>query len=255
MSGIFKGDSIYNNGGGGGGGSLKNGGTLPESVSGVITIENNTIYEYTNLANDSLTFVFENQEDVYNAVIEVTTNVNSDIYVGYLDENGLVRPISVIGPTSITANGTYKVTVLGDSYVVENVTVSNDDPIAIRVIDTLYPCKQYGNFVIVGPVSGGEHGIYWGREKLRDYELPKFRAAGFDLPTDSQWNQYKLNPSIGLLGYYDNNDRRIEDYGVNCWIWRNNLGMNDAWIYDGNSWRGTFPASWSQCILLLAKTI
>lgn len=253
MSGIFKGDSIYNNGGGGGG-SLKNGGTLPESVSGVITIENNTIYEYTNLANDSLTFVFEKEENVYNAVIEVTTNVNSDIYVGYLDKNGLVRPISVIGPTSITANGTYKVTVLGDSYVVENVNVSSNDPIAIRVIDTLYPCEQYGDFVIVGPINGGDHGIYWGRSKLYD-ELPKFRASGFDLPKDSQWTQYKTNPSIGLLGRYNNNDKQIEYYGSQSWIWYSSSGSNDAYIYNGNTWVKTTPAYYAQCILLLAKTI
>lgn len=249
-------ETIYNYGGGG---YLKYGGELPESASGLVPIENNNLYEYTNLSSNSLTFIFPKKEDVLNAVIEVTTNVNSNIYVGYLNDNGLVIPISVIGSTSINANNQYKVIIVGNSYIIENVNVANNDPIAAIVDGNLYPCKKYGSFIIVGPVGGGNNGangIYWNINYFRGPNgLGKFRTEGYDMPTNSQWTTYQQDPTINLLGYYNSNTQSVVGYGSNVWIWGKATGIIEAFIYNGNTWSITQPSSNEQCVLLLAKSI
>lgn len=249
-------ETIYNYGGGA---YLKYGGQLPESASGLISIENNNLYEYTNLSSNSLTFIFDKKEDVFNAVIEVTTNVNSNIYVGYLNDNGLVIPIPVIGSTSINANNQYKVIIVGNSYIIENVNVAKNDPIAAIVDGKLYPCKKYGSFIIVGPVGGGNNGangIYWNIDYYRGPNgLGKFRTEGYDMPTNSQWTTYQQDPTIALLGRYYTTSQSVEGYGSNVWIWRNSTGIIESWIYDGNSWSVAQPSFREQCVLLLAKSI
>lgn len=248
--------TIYNFGGGG---YLKYGGELPESASGLVSIENNKLYEYTNLSSNTLTFIFDKKDDVFNAVIEVTTNVNSDIYVGYLNDNGLVIPISVIGSTNVNANNQYKVIIVGNSYIIENVNVANSDPIAAIVDGNLYPCKKYGSFIIVGPVGGGNNGpngIYWDIDYFRGSNgLGKFRNEGYDIPTASQWTTYQTDPTISLLGRYYTPSQSIDGFGSNVWIWRNSSGLIEAWIYDGNTWVVAQPSYRDQCVLLLAKTI
>lgn len=248
-------NSVYNIGGDG----LKYGGQLPGIASGLVSIENNKLYEYTNLSSNSLTFIFSKKEDVLNAVIEVTTSVNGDIYVGYLNNNGLVMPISVIGSTNVTANNQYKVIILGNSYIIENVNAANSDPIAAVVDGNLYPCKKYGSFIIVGPVGGGNNGpngIYWNIDYFRGSNgLGKFRTEGYDIPTASQWTTYKNDPTIALLGRYSITSQSVEGYGSNVWIWKTATGIIEAYIYDGNTWSITQPSYRDQCVLLLAKSI
>lgn len=255
MSSVFKGDSIYKSGGSGG---FANGGQLPSSPSGIVEIKNNTIYEYNNTNNNDLTFVFSKKEDVFNSVIELTTSVNGTVYVGYIDSQGLVIPLSVIGSTSVSANNSYKINIVGDSYAIENVSTVNNDPIAATVLGSLYPCTKYSNFIIVGPIGGGNNGpggIYWNEYNIRANFLNKFRAEGYDVPTTSQWNEYKLNPTIDLLGYYNNSSKTVENYGTSVLIWRSLSGVIDAFIYNGNTWLVTQPPYYEQGVLLLAKTV
>lgn len=255
MSSVFKGDSIYKSGGSGG---FANGGQLPSSSSGIVEIKNNTIYEYNNTNNNDLTFVFSKKEDVFNSVIELTTSVNGNVYVGYVDSQGFVIPLSVIGSTSVSANNSYKINIVGDSYAIESVSVVNNDPIAATVLGNLYPCTKYSNFIIVGPIGGGNNGpggIYWDEYNIRANWLNKFRAEGYDVPTTSQWDEYKLNPTIDLLGHYDIRDSSVKGYGSNVQIWRQLSGIIDAFIYNGNTWTVTQPAYYDQGILLLAKTV
>lgn len=252
MSSIFKGDSIYKSGGGSGG--FSNGGQLPSSSTGIVEIENNTIYEYNNTNNNDLTFVFSKKEDVFNSVIELTTSVNGTVYVGYVDSQGFVIPLSVIGSTSVSANNSYKINIVGDSYAIESVSVVNNDPIAATVLGNLYPCTKYSNFIIVGPIGGGDNGIYWNKNNIILNWLSKFISEGYKMPTTSQWAEYKLNPTINLLGYYDSDSHIIRDYGSNVWIWKNMSGIIEAYTYNGNDWGVTQPNR-EQCILLLAKTV
>jgi hypothetical protein len=254
MSSVFKGDSIYKSGGSGG---FANGGQLPSSPSGIVEIKNNTIYEYNNTNNNDLTFVFSKKEDVFNSVIELTTSVNGNVYVGYIDIQGFVIPLSVIGTTSVSANNSYKINIVGDSYAIENVSVVNNDPIAATVLGNLYPCKKYSNFIVVGPIGGGNNGtggIYWNEYNIRANWLKKFRAEGYDIPTTSQWEEYKLNPDIKLLGYYDTDLNVVRGYGGQVWIWQSMSGVIQAYIYNGNTWSITQPYR-EQCVLLLAKTV
>jgi hypothetical protein len=255
MSSIFKGDSIYKSGGSGG---FADGGQLPSSSSGIVEIKNNTIYEYNNTNNNDLTFVFSKKEDVFNSVIELTTSVNGTVYVGYINSHGLVIPLSVIGSTSISANNSYKINIVGDSYSIESVSVVNNDPIAATVLGNLYPCTKYSNFIVVGPIGGGNNGpggIYWDQYNIRSNWLSKFMAEGYNVLTVSQWGEYKLNPKIDLLGYYNNRDHIIDGYGSYVYIWRSLSGIIDAYIYNGNDWSVTQPANYNQCVLLLAKTL
>lgn len=116
MSGIFKGDSIYKNGGGGGG--YKDGGQLVDGD--FIEVQNNTISTYDNESRDPINFYFDVKDgDVINSIIEVTTSINSTVNV-YVLKNGIYYLLGNIGGNTIAADNSYKITIIGNSFEIEN---------------------------------------------------------------------------------------------------------------------------------------
>jgi uncharacterized protein (TIGR02145 family) len=118
MSGIFKGDSIYKSGGGGGG--YSDGGQLVDGD--FIEVKNNTVSTYDNTARDPINFYFEVKEgEILNSVIELTTVINSTVYV-YVVKGGFYFLLGNAGGNTVTADEDYKINITGDSYSIEQVS-------------------------------------------------------------------------------------------------------------------------------------
>lgn len=141
MSGIFKGDSIYKSGGGGGG--FKDGGQLVDGD--FIKVENNTISSYDNASRDPVNFYFEVKDgEVINSVIELTTQINATINV-YVVVNGLFIPLNNVGGNSVNAGDEYDLTVVGNTYTLEQVTKSQGIPGAAIFDGKIYRLVKIGN--------------------------------------------------------------------------------------------------------------
>ena len=123
--GVLNGDSIYNNGNGGGGGYADGG----QIVDGdFMKIENNAVSTYDNVNRNTLNFYLEIGEgEVLNAVVELTTAVNSTVKV-YVFRNGLYYLLENISGDTVEAGNEYKVIILGNSYDVEKISSVSDGP-------------------------------------------------------------------------------------------------------------------------------
>ena len=124
--GVFNGDSIYNEGGSGGGGGYKDGGQILDGD--FMKIENNAVSTYENVNRNTLNFYLEPGEgEVLNAVVELTTAVNSTVNV-YAFKNGLFYLLGSSGTNTVTAGNEYKINILGNSYDVENISSVSEGP-------------------------------------------------------------------------------------------------------------------------------
>jgi len=140
MSGILKGDSIYKSGGGGG---YKDGGQLVDGD--FIKVENNTISSYDNVSRDPVNFYFEVKDgEVLNSVVELTTAVNATINV-YVVRNGFYYLLGNVGGNTVNAGDDYKVNITGDSYSVEQVTTTGNDPEFIDISGKPVKVVKIGN--------------------------------------------------------------------------------------------------------------
>lgn len=141
MSGIFNGDSIYTIGGGGG---YKDGGALVDAD--FIEVANNTVSTYQNDNRNELNFYFDVKPgEPLNSVIEVTNENNATVYVYITNQYGELIQIGYIGTNTINAGDVYNITIIGNSFIIENVTEPSSDPGAVIIDDYLYGCKKVGN--------------------------------------------------------------------------------------------------------------
>jgi uncharacterized protein (TIGR02145 family) len=202
MSGIFKGDSIYKSGGGGGG--FKDGGQLVDGD--FIAVNNNTISTYDNETRDPVNFYFDVKPgEVVNSVIEFTTQVNATINVYVVNSAGELVPIGNIGGNTATAGESYNITVVGNSFMLENVVepIAPDEPAAIIIDGSMYETKKLGNRIwtmdgIGINLSDSRQNTY-NRPNNRFYkwgsvaELNNMLSGGWRVANENDWNDLRLN--------------------------------------------------------------
>lgn len=175
---IYKGPSIYKFGGGGG---FKNGGQLVDGD--FIKVENNTISSYDNVSRDPLNFLLEVKDgEVLNSVVELTTAVNATVNV-YVVKNGFYYLLGNVGGNTVNAGEQYNLNVVGDSFALDQVTVTNTDPEYIELENSLYKLKKVGS-------------IYWALEDWRG---------------GSQFNRLSHDSAYGLHYYYKQTDYQAID--------------------------------------------
>lgn len=138
---IFNGDSIYNNGGGSGGGAYSDGGALVDGD--LIQVTNNTISTYENTSRNEINYYFEVEEnEVINAVIELTNQVNATINV-YVLNNGIYTPLGNVGGNTVNAGEEYNVNITGDSFSISQ--VAKPSTFYINAFGILTPAVKIGN--------------------------------------------------------------------------------------------------------------
>lgn len=207
MSGIFKGDSIYNNGGGGSG--YKDGGELIDGD--FIKVENNTISSYDNVSRDPINFYFEYEDgDILNAVINLNTAVNSTIKI-YVLKNGFYYPLSVNGSDTVSAGNEYQINIDIATYSICQIHQNNIAPSYALINGLVIPCylsyAQTRLFTAQIGGSGNSYGPYY----YNGTQARKFKnnaGNGWKLiHTNGQEYQDFVHSSIPLmnLGYYDKN--------------------------------------------------
>lgn len=143
---IYKGPSIYKFGGGSGGGGYNDGGQLVDGD--LIKIENNTISSYDNLSRDPVNFYLDLKDgEIANAVVELTTVVNSTINV-YVVKNGFYYLLGNVGGNTVTSGEDYNINIVGDSFSIEKINVSNN----IEYVDLggsygVFPCVKVNSLL------------------------------------------------------------------------------------------------------------
>lgn len=139
---IYNGPSIYKFGGGGGGG-YSDGGQLIDGD--FIKVENNTISSYNNVSRDPVNFYLELKDgEMANAVVELTTAVNSTINV-YVLKNGLYYLLGNVGGNTVNAGEQYNLNIVGNSYALEKITSSGNDPKLAYINGKIYGLKKIGS--------------------------------------------------------------------------------------------------------------
>ena len=187
---IFKGDSIYKSGGGSGGG-YSDGGALVDAD--FIEVTNNSISTYDNTSRDPVNFYFEVSDgEMINSVIELTTAVNSTVNV-YVLKNGIYYLLGNIGGNTLTANNSYTINVIGNSFEIDNVSGA----LVPSYIDVGgYSVKLYklqGNKYITGYFDGRKN---W--SGARNYVV----GLGYSLPAQTDY-KYAIDNGINIdLNYW-----------------------------------------------------
>ena len=197
MSGIFKGDSIYKSGGGGGG--YKDGGQLIDGE--FIKVENNTVSSYENVSRDPVNFYFDVKDgEILNSSIEFTTQVNTTVNVYYIGAGGVLIPVGYVGSNTANAGDSYNITIMGKSFIIENVTAPAVDPDNILVLNEMdgiiYQCKKV-------------LGKYWATtdyKKYCNFSLVNTIKSPWRVPTRADFQELKDNFNIEALaevGYWN----------------------------------------------------
>lgn len=142
---IYNGPSIYNQGGGGGGGGgYHDGGQIVDAD--FMKVENNAVSSYDNTSRDPINFYFEPADgEILNAIVELTTAVNSTVNV-YVLRNGFYYLLGNVGGDTVTAGNDYKVNITGDSYAIEQVS-GGLTPEYISLNGNLYGIMQVGSLL------------------------------------------------------------------------------------------------------------
>lgn len=199
---IFKGDSIYKIGGGGGGG-YHDGGQIVDGE--FMKVENNAVSSYDNTSRDPINFYFEPAEDeIINAVVELTTAVNSTVNV-YVLRNGFYYLLGNVGGDTVTAGNDYKVNITGDSYAIEQVTGGGNDPEFVNINGVTYPLlKNNGILWTCKDLEGVFSGVDYRVNNGRYYYEPK------DIIVDG-WRLPKQNEILNLYQSYSVPDLKAVD--------------------------------------------
>lgn len=209
MSGIFKGDSIYNNGGGGGG--YKDGGQLVDGE--FIEVKNNTVSSYDNVTRDPINFYFYVKEgEVFNSVIELKTEINSTVYV-YVVKNGIYYLLGNVGGDTVTAGENYNININGDSYVIDH--VSGDlEPAYIDIVDGIYGITKIGN-------------LYWTTKNL-ELDLAPYGVIGnrFVKKNGTYW--YATKEHIGEVYLCNFINSIIEDTGFRIPFYEDTINLQNS---------------------------
>ena len=230
MSGIFKGDSIYKNGGGGGG--FKDGGALVDGD--FIAVNNNTISTYDNESRDPVNFYFDVKPgEVINSVIEFTTQVNATVNVYVVNSYGELVPIGNIGGNTVTAGESYNITVVGNSFMLENVVepITPDEPAAIIIDGTMYGCKKAGNLIwstsclgIITPNSIANSLGIAGNRMYPSSDLSliqnNYLSGGWRIPDGNDWADLRDNSG------YSVQELQSSSGWISGWNGNNNSGLD-----------------------------
>lgn len=246
MSGIFKGDSIYKSGGGGGG--YKDGGKLVDGD--FIKVENNTVSSYDNVSRDPVNFYFEvNDGEILNSVVELTTAVNSTVYV-YVVKNGIYYLLGNVGGNTVNAGDDYKINVTGDSYSIEQVSGGLVPELA-EILGTVYPISKMGstlwlkqNFsgVITGVDYKNENGTFY--YKSNSETIKNLDIDGWHVPRYSDY-QY-------LQDHYTANQLKRPGTGYSSWDSRA-VGNAEITFYPYGIYNPTFQLLGQMCGQLCIK--
>lgn len=213
---INNGVSIYNFGGGGGG--YKDGGQLVDGD--FIYVKNNTVSYYDNVSRDPVNFYFDvKQGEIINSVIEFNTQVNSTVNIYVVNSYGELVPIGNIGGNNVTAGESYKITVIDNSFIIENVVapITPDEPAAIIIDGKMYGCKKAGNRI-------------WATENLA-IETPNSIPNHFGLPGNRMYPKSELSLISSLL----TGGWRIPD-GVDWADLRDNSGYTIQQLQSVGGW-------------------
>lgn len=186
--GIYNGPSIYNQGGvGGGGGGYHDGGQIVDAD--FMEVENNAVSSYDNTSRDPINFYFEPAEaEIINAVVELTTAVNSTVNV-YVLRNGFYYLLGNVGGDTVTAGNDYKVNITGDSYAIEQVNGGGVDPSAVLIGSNIYGLIKVGS-TLWTTSDLREDGFISAKNSDRFYYAEQdININGWHLPNDSQFNE------------------------------------------------------------------
>lgn len=182
-------ETIYNYGGGGGG--YKDAGEIVDSS--LMKVENNTLSNYNNSSRDPINFYFDYKGgEVINSIIEVTTSINSTVGV-YVLKNGIYYLLGNIGGNTLVANNSYKITIVGNSFKIENV-LGTLEPSYIDIGgNSVKLYKLNGNKYITGYLDGKKN---W--TNARDYVF----GLGYNLPDQTDY-KYAIDNGINIgLNYW-----------------------------------------------------
>ncbi|MBR4414437.1 MAG: hypothetical protein IKS59_03865 [Aeriscardovia sp.] len=183
---IFLGNSIYK--GGSGGGGYKNGGELEDAD--FIKVENNTTSSYDNDSRNEINFYFEpKQGEILDSVIELETDVNATVNV-YKVNNDVLVPLGNSGGNTVTGGEDYTVTVVGDSFAIEQVNAPSVDPDQLLVLD-----KYAHDIFLCQKING----LYWATKD--HYQFVPFSHVQnihgpFRVPTKNEYFDIKNNYAI-----------------------------------------------------------
>lgn len=209
--------TIYNFGGGSGGG-YKDGGSLVDSD--FIKVENNCISQFDNLSRSEINFYFE-EDQILNSVVEITTSANANINV-YVVKNGLLVPLGIIGSNSITSGNDYKLIVIGNSFVVENITVPSSDPVAAIIDGNLVKVYVDNGIMFTDDIPGGRwFGYLW-----------QFAAASAYVNNlGGGWEIIRDTDVDNILNAYTGD--KVDHFNIN---WRGYISNTEAHEENGTAW-------------------
>lgn len=229
---IYKGPSIYKIGGGGGGGGYVDGGELVDAY--FIKIDNNTISSYNNISRTSINFYFEPSDgEILDAIVNLSTTINSAVNV-YIKKNGYYYSLGIIGSNVINAGDSYTVTILGNSYSVDQVTNFSNDPDYIYIPDginsnNIYKVSKIDTLYWTDDVKFGKPSV------LRNFANGVH--DGWRLPTYSDWNKLKnaVNNDVTTLKSTNgwNNIQGSNATGFNAYPYGYYSYVNSQWYNIG----------------------
>lgn len=227
--GVFNGNSIYNDGGAGGVGGYADGGQIVDGD--FMKIENNAVSTYDNVNRNTLNFYLEPADgEIINAVVELTTAVNSTVKV-YVLRNGLYYLLGNIGGNTVNAGDDYKLNIVGNSFVLEVVTPSQADPKYAEINGVAYGVKKIGSQYYITEDYQGEFNTNFGNKQL--YDAVPANTAGkckFFYQGSNKGTMYRLHPyKTNSGGEYSS---FIDEFNQSVYPWR--LPTNSDSIYSTN---------------------
>lgn len=207
-------ETIYNYGGGGGG--YKDGGQIVDAD--LMELKNNTLSYYENISRDAINFYLDTDEgEITNAIVELTTAVNSTVNV-YVLRNGLYYLLGNIGGDTVTAGNQYKIDITGNSFEINQININNQ--MFVNIDGTLTRVVKIGNLYwtdnIIYSALDYVDATNYGR-KVRYYKWNEIRgASGFRVPS--------INDINSLLSSVNNDTDKLKTDDPNAW---SNPGNND----------------------------
>lgn len=204
--------TIYNVGGGGG---YKYGGTLEDNT--FLFIDNNKVYSYHNESNLNINIVFK--KNIINSIVNIDNDVACTVNV-YKEIDNLLYPISYINTNSLSANKKYKVFIIDDSFIIEELNIiGNGDPDYLDINNIMYPVKQIGGYIwtlsnVVVPVSSptkSRNGQIYYQNSKQLYEL---NINGFEVPDETAFDDLRVSASAEALSSVNGWDNDL--HGTNA---------------------------------------
>lgn len=227
---IYNSPSIYKNGGGGGG--YSDGGSLVDGD--FIKVENNTISSYDNVSRDPVNFYFEVADgEVLNSVVELTTTVNATINV-YVVKNGFYFLLGNVGGNTVNAGDDYKISVVGNSFILEVETPSQNDPEYATIGDNIYPLLKNNNLLWTCRDLHEGGFFHWTNNDRYYYSPQNIVIDGWRVPTEAETinltNTYTLSELKDTSGWpspYEGSNTSGFSWRANGYFYNGNLSFDN----------------------------